>query len=336
VECGNGVVDPGETCDPPSTCPTGCDDGDACTADTLTGSAATCDALCSNVPIVACQGGDNCCPAGCNSGNDGDCPANCGNGVLDPGETCDPPSTCPTGCDDGDACTTDTLGGSATTCDAVCSNSPIVACQGGDGCCPPGCNSGNDGDCPANCGNGVLDPGETCDPPTTCPTGCDDGDACTADSLGGSATTCDARCSNLPIVACQGGDSCCPAGCNSGSDGDCSANCGNGVLDPGETCDPPTTCPTGCDDGDACTADSLGGSAVTCDAVCSNFPIATCQGGDGCCPASCHQETDADCEDEQQKAGCGCGSGGPASGLWAVFLVVPIAIRQRRKTMAAS
>lgn len=50
--CGNGVLDEGELCD--GDCPDSCDDGNACTEDTLTGSAATCDAECTYAPIAAC------------------------------------------------------------------------------------------------------------------------------------------------------------------------------------------------------------------------------------------------------------------------------------------
>ncbi|HSD88339.1 MAG TPA: hypothetical protein VLB44_12515, partial [Kofleriaceae bacterium] len=33
ASCGNGSVDPNETCDPPDSCPTACGDGDVCTKD---------------------------------------------------------------------------------------------------------------------------------------------------------------------------------------------------------------------------------------------------------------------------------------------------------------
>lgn len=74
----------------------------------------------------------------------------CGDGVVEAPETCDPPGTCPVSCDDADACTTDELTGSAGTCDAACTNTPITLCQNGDGCCPAGCGLGNDDDC-ASC-----------------------------------------------------------------------------------------------------------------------------------------------------------------------------------------
>lgn len=73
----------------------------------------------------------------------------CGNGAINPGETCDPPASCPAACDDGDACTTDALVGSRADCNVVCTHAPIAACAGGDGCCPAGCTNAADADCPA-------------------------------------------------------------------------------------------------------------------------------------------------------------------------------------------
>ena len=69
--CGNGVVEAAETCD--GSCPAGCDDGEACTIDELTGSAASCSAECSHQDITECRGGDDCCPAGCDHESDDDC-----------------------------------------------------------------------------------------------------------------------------------------------------------------------------------------------------------------------------------------------------------------------
>ncbi|MFC1482450.1 DUF4215 domain-containing protein [Myxococcota bacterium] len=288
--CGNGVTEPPESCD--GDCPTSCDDGDPCTSDQLLGDTATCDATCLNEPIVACQHGDGCCVAGCNALQDDDCPPVCGNGVTEPPETCD--GDCPTSCDDGDPCTTDQLFGDAVTCDASCLNEPIVACQHGDGCCPPGCDALQDDDCPPVCGNGFVEPPEICD--GNCPQSCDDGDPCTSDQLLGDAATCDASCLNEPIVACLHGDGCCVAGCNALQDDDCPPVCGNGLVEPPETCD--GSCPTSCDDGDGCTVDQLTGDAATCDVVCINNSVA-CQDGDGCCPGgglgACNPLNDSDC-----------------------------------------
>ena len=69
--CGNGIVDPGELCD--GNCPADCDDGNACTKDELTGSAAECNVRCVNEAITECNSGDGCCPSGCGSGDDSEC-----------------------------------------------------------------------------------------------------------------------------------------------------------------------------------------------------------------------------------------------------------------------
>src|SRR5205085_2839582 len=123
--CGNGRVDPGEMCD--GACPTACNDGNACTTDTLTGSAQACTAACAFLPITTCKSGDGCCPAGCNHSTDSDCSATCGNGVVESGETCD--GNCPATCNDGNACTVDTLTGSATNCSAACAFQPVITCK---------------------------------------------------------------------------------------------------------------------------------------------------------------------------------------------------------------
>ncbi|HWO26813.1 MAG TPA: DUF4215 domain-containing protein [Kofleriaceae bacterium] len=91
--CGNGVVEPSETCDTMITmgagaCPTMCDDMMACTANTL-GNPGTCQAVCLFPPITMPTNGDGCCPSGANANNDNDCTPMCGNGVPESGEQCD-------------------------------------------------------------------------------------------------------------------------------------------------------------------------------------------------------------------------------------------------------
>ena len=69
-------------------------------------------------------------------------------------------------------------------------------------------------------------------------------------------------------------------GSGEGGGGEVSPDCGNGVLDPGEQCDTaiaagePGACPTTCDDGLSCTADTLE-QAGTCQARCSASPAAS-------------------------------------------------------------
>ncbi len=264
--CGDNKIDPGEDCD----------DGFA-------------------LPDVTC---------------DATCHFTCGNGVLDDtfGELCDPgiasgPGACPTACDDGDACTSDLLTG--TACQAACITAPITTPADGDGCCPSGANALTDSDCAPMCGNGVVEAGETCDTAIAsgngaCITACDDGMTCTRDTVK-NAGTCTAACQETPITMAMNNDGCCPTGATSGTDNDCAPACGNGVVDvaAGETCDTAITsgvgkCPTTCSDGIACTKDtlSMGGS---CKAVCS-FPAITLPiNGDTCCPPGANANTDNDC-----------------------------------------
>ena len=249
--CGNGVVDTsvGETCDKgiaagtTGACPTTCDDGMACTTDVMSGS--ECQVACINTPITLPTDGDGCCPTGANANNDNDCSATCGNGVVESGESCDTGITsgtgaCPTTCNDGVACTTDTLM-SAGTCNAACMYTPITMAKNGDGCCPTGANHSTDTDCPAGCGDGVVETGETCDTAITtgtgkCPTSCNDGNACTTDTLV-SGGTCQAACTFTAITQPKNGDGCCPAGANANNDNDCKPVCGNGVVEGTEQCD---------------------------------------------------------------------------------------------------
>ncbi len=73
--CGNGVIERGETCDPPSSCPITCPGENACNVAARTGSASTCDLFCGSVSVVTvCKSGDSCCALGCSYSNDTDCP----------------------------------------------------------------------------------------------------------------------------------------------------------------------------------------------------------------------------------------------------------------------
>lgn len=338
--CGNGAVESGESCDTtiaaglPGACPTvaaDCNDSNACTVDTLSGSG--CGAHCTHVASIGPSAtADGCCPAGGDANNDADCLAVCGNGVYEPtaGEACDPgvatgPGTCPTNpatdCNDTNACTADTIAG--VGCGATCAHSTISACNTtSDGCCPAGCTGlagqpNTDADCSANCGDGIVQSNETCDTaiaagsPGACPTvaSCSDGDACTTDSVQ-SAGTCNASCVNTQKTTSPSGDGCCLPGSNHNVDTDCAPACGNGVVEPPtETCDPAAApgsggCPTSCDDGNACTNDTLNNPG-TCLASCTNAAFTPCcgdaivsapeacdkaipAGSPGACPAACN------------------------------------------------
>lgn len=87
--------DAGPACLNCGACPTDCDDADACTIDT--GSGSGCNLVCSHTPVAAANG-DGCCPEGANATNDTDCKPRCGNGVTEAGEECDGQGRCGVRC----------------------------------------------------------------------------------------------------------------------------------------------------------------------------------------------------------------------------------------------
>jgi hypothetical protein len=238
--CGDGVVDPPESCeptDPTHPCPTSCDDGMASTKDVLTGAAKECSAKCSNVPITMPISGDGYCPAGANANNDRDCSPMCGNKQKETGEECD--GDCPTSCPrPGDPCTVAEPQGSG--CQVKCVERKLTASRSGiDSCCPPNANATTDSDCAPVCGNGVTEPDEMCD--AACPRSCPaPSEECVTSTLeqGG---TCNARCVTGTVSASgrTKDGKCC--GANGAEDADCPSRCGNGVIEPGEECDDSST-----------------------------------------------------------------------------------------------
>ncbi len=282
--CGNGRLESGETCDPPGSC-LSCDDMNSCTVDSMTGSAAACTLLCSHTPKTCnATATDQCCPMGCTAATDMDC-AGCGNGAIDTGlgETCDPPSSCPTAATCvGDANNIRTFVGAAATCNARCNTVARPCSNVSDTFCPSACTPVTDVDC-AGCGNGRVEAGlgEFCDPPGSCPlaSGCVS-DANKVRTYSGSAALCTARCTSVARACSRTADTFCPTACTAVTDVDC-PGCGNNRVEAGlgETCD--GNCPA-CGAGGACfTAQT--GSAATCNLVCP-APKTTCGGSDACCP----------------------------------------------------
>jgi hypothetical protein len=299
VQCGNGVVEGQETCDPLASCPAACP-AMGCRLRTLI-NGGTCAAACIDGALeTACKGGDGCCPVGCNATNDSDCTVLCGNAVVEPGETCDPIASCMAAeraCVS-DGATTRTRGGDSGKCTFVCTESKRT-CGPADGACPPGCGPTMDRDC-AGCGNSVVEAGETCDPPSACAA---KATACVTDNTtirtpGGDATACTFTCSETARV-CGAADGACPAGCTAERDADC-LGCGNGRLDPGETCDPVADCQARAKAcvSDAATVRTPQGDPLTCRFTCMEAPR-TCGPADGVCPGDCGPTMDRDCP------GCG-------------------------------
>ncbi len=232
----------------------------------------------------------------------------CGDGKVSGNERCDTAigragvGACPTECALGtDPCRPERLRGD--DCDARCEAAPITARVSGDKCCPRGATVSEDSDCGPGCGNGALDANETCDPPSSCPL-CPVSTACLRVEGVGDANACTFQCKTTEITECRSDDACCPGGCNTHNDNDCSASCGNGVIDPGETCEKSSEplCPAACDDMNPCTIDMRTGSDDNCNVACTHVAITMPLAGDTCCPAGATSLTDADCP-----AACGNG-----------------------------
>jgi hypothetical protein len=311
VICGNGRVDPDETCDPPSDCPRTCPEIN-CTRQRLTGTPEQCNVRCEEEKITTCASGDKCCPRtaspACTALNDSECAAVCNNNALEAGETCEPRSDCQARAD---ACRDDrdtlrTRTGEVGACTFACIESKR-SCTAGDGQCPTGCTAVTDQDCDG-CGNSQIEPGETCDPPSTCPTTCPDV-TCTRQRLTGTPDQCNVRCEGEPTTTCTSGDRCCPRGtnpvCTALNDSECSAVCNNSAIEAGETCEPRSDCQaraTACRD-DRNTLRTPTGDVASCTFACIERPR-PCVAGDGQCPASCTARTDPECTNCVSNADC--------------------------------
>jgi hypothetical protein len=335
--CGNGVTERPERCD--GNCPTSCDDRNACTDDRLVGTAAGCDARCTNTPITAAKSGDGCCPTGANKNTDNDCTARCSNGAHEMGELCD--GNCPTSCPaHADKCMENVVVGEP--CQRVCEPRPRApSLAGKDECCPADGTPANDSDCESTdppdpmepvCPTSCVEDSDpctrveptvvgdvcictpvqiaNCEPPPTCPNGCngipcdtvrcpDGDDPCTIYTQMGTAAACDLRCEHTPRTPGESDGACCPATATFSTDPDC-PGCGNRRKDPGEECDG-SDCPDSCSPAtDPCMVNRLVGSASNCDAKCVQEQKPSSPSGDGCCLAS-NPRQDNDCP--------GCGNG---------------------------
>ena len=260
ADCGNGIVDPGETCDTdipgggPGACPTiaDCADGDRCASDSpgLRGDLRGDLRALPRVPSERRSGGwvlspgwqqrrRHRLPSRLRQRYRGEVARFCDVAIIPPAS-----GHCPAVCDDGFPETTDFAKGSG--CMAECMSVPIEAPVSGDGYCFPGANHSTDSDCQPSCSNTIIEPGEACESEAigdaSCPTSCSPlPSACLLVNLVGTALTCSSRCEVKTRTNCSltAPDQCCPAGCTALTDADCSPSCGDGVVQTAarETCD---------------------------------------------------------------------------------------------------
>ena len=280
----------------PARCPTSCADSNPCTEDRLI-SAGTCARSACHLPITALRPGDGCCPptpAATPCSIPTACPS-CGNGVVEqPGR---------------DAATSGeraarvrprrpvrrnalhartSCGGPPRPATPPASPMPITGVRVAvTAAARPAAPPPTTATAQPICGNGVVDTGETCDRAITAGTRapalstCDDGNACTVDIASGSAAGCTRTCVHQPRHRLPRRRRLLPARLpGARPTATARRSCGDGRIGAGETCDPPSTCPTTCpDDGDPCTrraADRRRRRAAT--STCRHVPITTCSG----------------------------------------------------------
>ncbi|MCZ7683372.1 MAG: DUF4215 domain-containing protein [Sandaracinaceae bacterium] len=309
--CGDGVLAGTEACDDgDTTAGDGC--SDTCTVedgwDCNTASPTVCTETCGDNMVVGTEE--------CDDGMDGDDDDGCT-------DTCELTCEADVDCSDDDVCNGDEVCDTGThTCGAGTAPADGTSCGAGAEVCFGGA-------CITPvCGNTVVEPGEQCDDgmngddtdgctdacrrTCTMDSDCDDGEPCNGDE------TCDTTAS-----LCEDGTALANGvSCGSGSEV-CfmevciTPMCGNGVVEPGETCDDNNALACGgcnatcggagtgrCDDGTGCAVDNDCSSgfcdatsdqctACTGDADCSGSPLGgQCVGGD--C-ATCDPTDDAGC-----------------------------------------
>jgi hypothetical protein len=240
--CGDGELTGVETCEPDSTahsCPTlaSCDDGDPCTADSVTGDPAQCSAKCAHAPLtrmpIACDDGEPCTD---------DMAVESATACVFECQASTPRAR--TGsCVDSDPCTDDTPVPSTTSCEYRCPHArrepEAVDCSDSDPCTDDAPELSTNA-CEYTCPRRRQNPREI---------SCDDGDQCTDDSRVLSSTRCAYECRNprsntgrtgTPEPRCDNNDNDCDGETDEGVLNEC-GGCGSPhyesqAVPPGQPC----------------------------------------------------------------------------------------------------
>ncbi len=273
--CGNGVVDPGEQCDPAA--------GSCCLGTCQFVSAGTVcrpgGAICD--PAETCTGASGSCPVPALASSSTPCRAAAG--VCDAVENCTGSSaTCP-----GDAKSMAVCRAGAGSCDLA------ESCDGSGNACPPDQVRPSSFVCRG--AGGVCDLAESCTGSSpACPADAKSSAVCRAaagscdavESCDGSGNACPADQLQPATVVCRGaGGVCDVAESCSGTNASCPADAKSSALcrpsaggcDPAETCD---------GSGNACPAETLATVGTVCRAAAGVCDLAeTCNGASVACPA---------------------------------------------------
>ena len=292
-----------------------CDDGDACTVDTLCDASAACKGK-----SLVCDDAETCTTDTCDKGKGCTFAAAADGKGCDDGDSCTGPDTCAKGSCKPGAASCQCTGDSDCVDDNACTK---ASCDVGKGACTFSLMSGacDDGDacttgdaCGDQGGKAVCLPGKV--------TACDDSEACTDDSCDAKSgcvfakKTDGAACTDGEV--CTSGDACKAGKCAPGKD-TCActkeADCDDGNVCTANPCDADTSkCGLAvslggdvtCSDGDACTTGDLCGGGA-----CKAGGATACDDSKACTIDSCDAKTG--CAHAPEKDGTTCSDGDACS-----------------------
>jgi len=333
LPCDDGNPCTGDACDAKVGCVfphmngKACNDGDACTASDACKAGA-----CQGTAPVQCSDGNPCTIDTCNAS--GGCLYKNGDGIgCDDGNACTAGDKCkgggcapgaPAACDDGNPCTQD---GCAAASGCFAKPADGKACDDGNACTAGDVCKG--GKCAAGAGN-TCDDGnpcttDSCAKATGCSHAAKDGGACSDGSACTLGDLCKAGvCVGAKPIACDDGNICTSDFCEAKLG--CVHPANDGVwCDDGDACSGDSICKGGackglawkvCDDGKPCTTDACDPLKGCVSAPADGKPCSdgdACTLDDACAGATCQGKVKALCDDGNPCTQDGCD---PKAGCW--------------------